>query len=79
MSKIYIAVIAHNTEQQCGFGFALQIIQNQRNCNFAEILFASMCLGKNCMMPFFARGHAIAWVEQAELVLKKVSLINIRT
>jgi len=33
--------------------------------------FASMCLGKNYMMPFFASGHAIAWAKQAELVLKK--------
>ena len=24
MSKIYFALIAHNTEQQCGFGFALR-------------------------------------------------------
>jgi len=28
-------------------------------CNFAEILFASMCLGKNCIMPFFANGHRL--------------------
>jgi len=29
------------------------------HCNFAEILFASMCLGKNYMMPFFASGHRL--------------------
>jgi len=29
------------------------------HCNFAESLFASMCLGKNYMMPFFASGHRL--------------------
>jgi len=29
------------------------------HCNFAEILFATMCLGKNYMMPFFASGHRL--------------------
>jgi len=29
-------------------------------CNFAEILFASLYLGENYMMPFFASGHRLA-------------------
>jgi len=38
-----------------------------------------MYLGKNYTMPFFAIVHAIAWAKQSELVLKKISLINILT
>jgi len=38
-----------------------------------------MYLGKNYTIPFFAIVHAIAWAKQSELVLKKISLINILT
>jgi len=41
------------------------------HCNFVEILFASMCSGKNYTIPLFLQ-VAIAWAKQAELVLKKI-------
>jgi len=48
------------------------------HCNFAEILFASMFLGKKYMMPFLLQ-VTIVRAKQAKLELKKISLINIFT
>ena len=48
------------------------------HCNFAEIVFASMCLGKTYIMPFFCK-WPLPGLNKQSWCGKNFSLINILT